>query len=90
MTEQNVIKSALKKLKDQKHNFGMLERFDVDENWEVTNILEKQIPQEVVNQNGTPVMGYCPRCNEQITKSSSPVGCKWCLQRLKWEGEQNE
>ena len=52
--------------------------------------LEKQIPQEVVNQNGTPLSGNCPRCNAQLTILSSPVGCKWCLQRLKWEGEQEE
>lgn len=48
--------------------------------------LEKQIPQNVVNQGGTPLSGYCPRCNAEVTKPSSPVGCKWCLQRVKWEG----
>ncbi len=52
--------------------------------------LEKQIPQEVVNQGGTPLSGHCPRCNAELTKPSSPVGCKWCLQKLKWEGEQEE
>lgn len=41
---------------------------------------------EVVNQGGTPLSGYCPRCKAQLTKPSSPVGCKWCLQRLSWEG----
>jgi hypothetical protein len=56
----------------------------------IKEALEKQIPQEVVNQGGTPLSGYCPRCNAQLTKPSSPVGCKWCLLRLKWEGEQED
>ena len=55
-----------------------------------TDALEKQIPQEVKNQQGYPTWGYCPFCGEVITKSSSPVGCKECLQRVKWEGENEE
>lgn len=50
--------------------------------------LELQSPQEVVNKNGTPLSGNCPRCNAQLTKPSSPVGCKWCLQKLKWRDEE--
>lgn len=50
--------------------------------------IEKQIPQEVVNQGGTPLSGYCPSCGEAVTKSSSPVGCKWCLQRVEWSEEK--
>lgn len=50
--------------------------------------LEKQIPQEVVNQGGAPLSGHCPRCNAELTKPSSPVGCKWCLQRLEWRDEE--
>jgi len=52
--------------------------------------LEKQIPQQVKNQQGYPTWGYCPSCEKTVTKSDSPVGCKWCLQRLKWEGENEE
>ena len=52
--------------------------------------LELQMPQEVVNPNGIPLSGNCPRCNAQLTILSSPVGCKWCLQKLKWEGDKEE
>ena len=40
------IESALQKVKDQKENFGFMERFTVDENWEVTKALDKQIPKK--------------------------------------------
>lgn len=47
MTEQiKNIKSALKKVKDQKENFGFMDRFTVDENLEVKEALEKQIPKK--------------------------------------------
>lgn len=49
---------------------------------------KKQIPQSVHNQQGTPLWGYCPSCGKQITKSSCPVGCKWCLQRVEWRDEE--
>lgn len=53
--------------------------------------LELQIPLDVVNQNGIPLSGYCPRCGAELTKPSSPVGCKWCLQRVKWKKDnENE
>jgi len=41
MMENEVIKSALEKVKAQKVNFGFMERFDVDENWEVMKALEE-------------------------------------------------
>jgi len=41
MMENEVIKSALEKVKAQKVNFGFMERFDVDENWEVIKALEE-------------------------------------------------
>lgn len=41
MTENEALKSALEKVKAQKVNFGFMERFDVDENWEVMKALEE-------------------------------------------------
>ena len=41
MTENKSLESALEKVKAQKINLGFLERFDVDENWEVTKALEE-------------------------------------------------
>lgn len=41
MTENKALETALEKVKAQKINFGFLERFDVDENWEVTKALEE-------------------------------------------------
>lgn len=41
MTENETLKSALEKVKAQKVNFGFMERFDVDENWEVMKALEE-------------------------------------------------
>ena len=53
-------------------------------------VLALRIPIKVLNQGGTPLSVDCPRCGAQITKPSSPVGCKWCLQRVKWEGENED
>lgn len=41
MTENEILNNALEKVKAQKVNFGFMERFDVDENWEVTKALEE-------------------------------------------------
>ena len=41
MTENEVLESALEKVKAQKINFGFMERFNVDENWEVMKALEE-------------------------------------------------
>lgn len=49
------------------------------------NALEKQIPKQPTNKQGNPLWGYCPSCKKAIDKSGSPVGCKYCLQRLTWE-----
>ena len=41
MTENEALLSALKKVKEQKENFGFMDRFNVDENWEVMKALEE-------------------------------------------------
>lgn len=41
MTENETLLSALKKVKEQKENFGFMDRFNVDENWEVMKALEE-------------------------------------------------
>lgn len=41
MTENEALKTALEKVKVQKVNFGFMERFNVDENWEVMKALEE-------------------------------------------------
>lgn len=33
--------------------------------------------------------GYCPKCGSTVTSTDSPVGCKWCLQELDWENEND-
>jgi hypothetical protein len=50
----------------------------------VIKALQKQIPDKPLNQQGFPKWGYCPSCGKTVTRSSSPVGCVWCLQRLDW------
>lgn len=44
---------------------------------------------KVINMQGIPVWGYCPQCNQSVTKTSSPKGCKYCLQELDWEEEDD-
>lgn len=59
MTENEAIESALEKVKAQKVDFGFMERFNVDENWEVMNALEKQIPKKPTGNDEC----ICPSCN---------------------------
>lgn len=42
----------------------------------------------VAHQQGMPLWGYCPSCDAKVTKTGSPVGCKWCLQRVIWRDEE--
>ena len=44
--EVEITKSALQKVKAQKENFGIMDRFDVEENYMVMEALEKQIPKK--------------------------------------------
>ena len=46
--------------------------------------LKQQIPQKPLEQQGNPVFGYCPNCNTPVQPTSSPNGCKTCLQVLDW------
>lgn len=43
-----VLEGALKKLKDQKENFGYMDRFTVDENYEVMKLIEEKISNDTV------------------------------------------
>lgn len=91
MTEQEAIKMLDKLLLrgEEKEIRVDAEEMDLALNMSI-KALEKQIPQPVTNQQGIPLWGYCPSCGETVTKSSSPVGCKWCLQRVEWEGEKED
>lgn len=84
MTEQiKDIESALKKVKDQKENFGFMERFTVDENWEVTKALEKQIPKK-------PIGNSCPTCGADFCSESWERDyCCLCGQKLDWGDEDD-
>lgn len=99
MTEQiKDIESALKKVKDQKENFGFMDRFTVDENWEVTKALEKQIPIVPINKtksdNGV-AQHYencniiiCPSCERRLKLKSKGNYCDKCGQRIDWGNEE--
>lgn len=47
-------------------------------------VLEQQLPQKPLEQQGDPIFGYCPNCNTPVKPTSSPKGCKTCLQALDW------
>ena len=47
-------------------------------------ILKQQLPQKPLEQQGDPIFGYCPNCNTPVKPTSSPKGCKTCLQALDW------
>lgn len=53
-------------------------------------VLEKHIPKKAEHIQGNPLWGYCPTCKKSISKGDSPIGCKWCLQRLDWGNEDAE
>lgn len=84
------IESALKKVKDQKENYGFMDRFTVDENWEVTKALEKQIPKRVfanykrefTNEDFKGMRNtryYCPCCKKPTKQTAY---CDKCGQKL--------
>lgn len=89
MTNEEAIKSALDKVKKQKENFGFMDRFNVDENWEVMQALEKQIPKKphVISNRGK-IYRNCPTCTSNV---EDPVigkrylhNCGVCGQRIDW------
>ena len=51
---------------------------------EFKELKERATPKKPINQQGFPRFGYCPTCEKSVTKSSSYVGCAWCLQALDW------
>ena len=53
-------------------------------------IYGNNIQKPVENVQGYPYKwGYCPNCGETISQTSCPFGCKWCLQKLDWENEND-
>lgn len=87
--EVEITKSALQKVKAQKENFGIMDRFDVEENYMVMEALEKQIPKKPVEMKSTDKLpqGYfaCPICggwvgmDEYLNKF-----CAGCGQAIDW------
>lgn len=57
---------------------------------ELKEAKEKQIAKQPTNKQGNPLWGYCPSCKKPISKGDSPIGCKWCLQRVDWRNEDAE
>lgn len=51
--------------------------------------LQKQIPKQVLDIQGTPTWGRCPSCGEIVRKSHDTKGCGNCLQALNWDKEKN-
>ena len=54
----------------------------------VINALNMQVKKKPLNMQGFPRWGYCPNCGKTVTKSSSYVGCTWCLQALDWREDE--
>ena len=84
MNEKDVLEnleSALKKVKDQKENFGYMDRLNVDENYVVMKALEKQIPIKPIDKI---TYKECPICG------SVDLGryCMECGQAIKWGDEE--
>jgi hypothetical protein len=87
--EVEITKSALQKVKAQKENFGIMDRFDVEENYMVMEALEKQIPKKPVEMKSTDklLQEYfaCPICggwvgmDEYLNKF-----CAGCGQAIDW------
>ena len=69
--EVEITKSALQKVKAQKENFGIMDRFDV----------EKQIPKKPKTDDRY-VMYICPCCNDFVKVSHNY--CQNCGQKLDW------
>ena len=76
MTENEAIKSALKKVEAQQDNLGgFMDRFDIPEHWAVRNALEKQIPKKPEMEKYTKKeLYFCPICGTEVTD------CKYCPQ----------
>lgn len=94
MIREEVVKSALKKVYDQRLNWGFIDRFTVDENEVVADALEKQIPKKPELWHNQPCppewadddWGYrCPACgNEEI---DYPEHHCVCGQAIDWSDE---
>ena len=49
--------------------------------------LQKQIPKQVLDIQGTPTWGRCPSCGTIVRKFHDSKGCGNCLQALNWDKE---
>ena len=49
------------------------------------NALDILTPKEPIRQQGNPLFGYCPNCGSATYQWLNRMGCKECLQRLKWQ-----
>lgn len=100
MTNEEIIKSALDKVKKQRENFGFIDRFNVDENWEVMIALEKQIPKKPnrIEYVDGGAEEDCPNCGKRIcmvfgnndTFRWQMSYCCDCGQALKWDWNEGE
>lgn len=78
---KEAIKSALDKVKKQKENFGFMDRFNVDESWEVMQVLERQIPKKPIwTRQG--FFEKCPICAAYVDGVYNPNYCGNCGQKL--------
>ena len=89
MTEQDAIKEIVREICEgcygaDNTDIGMCSRCGYKI---AIDALELQTPKEPINQQGDPLFGYCPNCGFAVYKWLNRVGCKECLQRLKWNDE---
>lgn len=93
MIREEVVKSALKKVYDQRLNWGFMDRFTVDENAEVADALEKQIPKKPRNDEYYKNSARCPNCNSPIETYRIRGGvtyCEECGQAIDWSDEHED
>jgi uncharacterized protein with PIN domain len=98
--EKEITESALQKVKAQKENFGIMDRFDVEENYIVRQALEKQIPKKP-NKAIDSTCGIknevhvCPVCDYYLTEvhfiapqkiepNKKITYCENCGQAIDW------
>lgn len=87
MTNNEALETALAKLEAQEINFGFLERFNVDENWEATKAIKKQMPMKVIgisrNEDNMHIAN-CPYCGCLVSDRYHSNNCGRCGQKLDW------
>ena len=76
---------ALQEIIENGINLGAGDYVDVDALKMAVIALDLQVAKQPIRQQGNPLFGYCPNCGTAVYKWLNRIGCKECLQKLKWE-----